>query len=78
MASFKVGENSKKVAIIMHVFGWGIPALFTVIGLAAQKITYPATYGWCFVGVDDNSAWEFALFFVPVLIISVIGKEKEK
>jgi hypothetical protein len=57
---------------VFHCIGWGVPALLTLIPLAATKFGYSGQYLWCFF-TEEHELWELGCFYVPVLIIISIG-----
>lgn len=51
---------------IAHALNWSLPLIITIVGLANNKLTYVDTAHWCFVNREDDSWWQYGLFYIPV------------
>ncbi|CAB4413529.1 unnamed protein product [Rhizophagus irregularis] len=59
--------------VYLHIIGWGIPAILTIIALKTNSINYQfATL--CFVKVEASNA----IFFYPLVVIVVISRKEGK
>jgi hypothetical protein len=52
--------------ICLHIVGWGIPAISTLVALKTNSINYQFV-AYCFVKVEDSNA----IFFYPLAVIVV-------
>ncbi|KAL6051593.1 Frizzled-9 [Balamuthia mandrillaris] len=58
---------------VYHTTTWGVPSLFGIILLGADKFVYESSSTFCFITSEDDLAWQLSLFFVPVGVLIVVG-----
>ncbi|KAI1292107.1 Frizzled-1 [Halotydeus destructor] len=72
-AGLKWGSEAiENNAHIFHLFGWAVPAVMTITVLAMGKVEGDVLTGVCFVGVFNQSALKYFVFY-PSLICLLVG-----
>ncbi|KAL6052692.1 Frizzled-10 [Balamuthia mandrillaris] len=61
------------VLAVLHVCGWGIPALVMLVPAAAGKIVFAPGALFCNVGSMDDGVWLIVFWALPVGIILLVG-----
>lgn len=62
--------SRKRMEISFYLIGWGLPLVFCIIALGLRSYNYDGELLYCFINVVS---YELALFYVPVMIVSIIG-----
>ncbi|KAL6052864.1 Frizzled-10 [Balamuthia mandrillaris] len=61
------------VQVVLHLCGWGIPALVMLVPAAAGKIVFAPGAFFCNVGSMDDGVWLIVFWALPVGIILLVG-----
>ncbi|CAG5104441.1 Oidioi.mRNA.OKI2018_I69.chr1.g1255.t1.cds [Oikopleura dioica] len=56
---------------LLHVFGWGLPALFTMVGVSKHEIQGDPFLEICVLSNSDFSRW--TMTFLPLAFCSIFG-----
>ncbi|KAL6069055.1 Frizzled-10 [Balamuthia mandrillaris] len=59
--------------IIYHIVAWSLPAIFTIIPLAADRIAFPNGGSFCFLSYEDSNAYQLAFWFIPIGLLLLAG-----
>ncbi|KAL6052695.1 Frizzled-10 [Balamuthia mandrillaris] len=61
------------VQVVLHLCGWGVPALVMLVPAAAGKIVFAPGAFFCNVGSMDDGVWLIVFWALPVGIILLVG-----
>ncbi|KAL6051978.1 Frizzled-9 [Balamuthia mandrillaris] len=64
-------RTSKVIAY--HCIAWGLPAVFTIIPVAADRISFNNAGSFCFISYEDSNAYQMACWFIPVGLVLLAG-----
>ncbi|CBY06958.1 unnamed protein product [Oikopleura dioica] len=64
-------ESIATSSTLLHVLGWGVPAIFTMIGVSKHEIQGDALIGICVLSNSDFSRWTMTL--LPLAFCSIFG-----
>ncbi|KAL6061311.1 Frizzled-9 [Balamuthia mandrillaris] len=59
--------------VAYHGLAWGLPAIFTIIPLAADRIAFPNAASVCFISYEDSNAFQLAFWFIPIGLLLLSG-----